>query len=123
MAGRNAHQRELPWPGRDVSWLYLHTREPTKSLRGALAFLSRRKLLHQIPRSDSNAVECCYFGRVDAQCQGAAKNKTIFTADDTFEENWFGPPRFRGKHCSRARSILRALSWNAFADRALERLP
>jgi len=30
--------------------------EPTKSLRGALALVSRRKLLHQIPRSGHHAI-------------------------------------------------------------------
>jgi hypothetical protein len=40
--------------------------------------LTRRKLLHQIPRSDHVVIECSHFGTARIACQCDRRNKMIF---------------------------------------------
>jgi hypothetical protein len=42
------------------------------------SMLTRRKLLHQIPRSDHVVIECSHFGTARIACQCDRRNKMIF---------------------------------------------
>jgi hypothetical protein len=73
----------------DASWHDLQNQEPTKLLRGALAFVSRRKLLHQIPRSDRAATGRCIVDIASSRSQSAAKNKMDSVARRLIDRNCF----------------------------------
>jgi hypothetical protein len=64
-------------------------KEPTKSLRGALALVSRRKLLHQIPRSGRNATEQTHFATSKHGRQCSEENKTTIAEKGERRKNLF----------------------------------